>query len=74
VTNRKCVISFCLPLLTFFLSSPQAEQADIELCDKIMQLHPDFRAFLRGLSQDEETEGFNRFLSLVCILDMAYMR
>jgi hypothetical protein len=51
--------------LTF--SFIRAEQADIDICAKIMQLHPDFRAFMRGLSQDDETEGFNRFLGLVSI-------
>lgn len=39
-----------------------------------MQLHPDFRAFMRGLSQDDETEGFDRFLSLVTIRYATYMR
>jgi hypothetical protein len=64
--------SFGLPLLIFSFIS--AEQADIELCDRIMQLHPDFRAFMRGLSQDDETEGFNRFLGLVNIFELTYMR
>lgn len=72
-SDQPWVFSFYLglPLTLCFI---RAEQGDIELCAKIMQLHPDFRAFMRGLSQDDETEGFNRFLCLVSILLVPYMR
>jgi hypothetical protein len=29
---------------------------------------------MRGLSQDDETEGFNRFLTMVSISVVVYMR
>ena len=63
IPNDQPCICFDLVITTY--SSPfRAEQNDIEVYDKIMQLHPDFRAFMRGLSQDNETEGFSRFLGL----------
>lgn len=70
VTNCKCHNCF---LCTTYIFSHCAEQADIELCDKIMQLHPDFCTFMHGLSQDDETDGFNLFLSMVSVLYVAYM-
>jgi hypothetical protein len=64
VTNR----AFCFWHAYYFsFSLIRAEQIDIDICTKIMQLHPDFRAFVRGLSQDDETDAFNRFLGLVII-------
>ena len=56
---------WCAYYLSFSLV--RAEQIDIDICAKIMQLHPDFRAFMCGLSQDDETDAFNRFLGLVTI-------
>jgi len=65
VTNRAYFIRLSYYLLTKFLA--RAEPIDINFFPKIMQLHPDFRAFMCGLSQDDETEGFDRFLSSVTI-------
>jgi len=68
VTNRAYFICLSYYLLTNFLA--RAELIDIDFCTKIMQLHRDsdrFQAFMRGLSQDDETEGFDQFLSLVTI-------
>ena len=71
--NRKCCF-FIIWITPLTISLISAEQDDIEFCEKILQLHPDFRAFMRGLSRDEETDAFNRFLGMVYILYMAYMR
>ena len=65
MTNHAYFICLSHYLLTNFLA--RAEPVDIDFCTKIMELHPDFRAFMRGLSQDDETEGFDRFLSSVTI-------
>ena len=65
MTNHAYFIFLSYYLLTNSLA--RAEAIDINFCTKIMQLHPDFQAFMRGLSQDDETEGFDRFLSLVTI-------
>jgi hypothetical protein len=45
----------------------RAEPINLDFCTNIIQLHPDIWAFMCRLSQDDKTEGFDWFLSLVTI-------